>query len=154
MNKVKLNIAMFQPDIAQNTGAVMRLCACLGVDLDIIEPCGFILDDEKLRRVAMDYIDIVKYRRHLSWQHFLDYYKGRRLVLLSTKASDDYLDFKFAPNDILILGRESAGVPEEVAEVCDSKVKVDMINGVRSLNVAMTAAIITSEAVRQIKLQL
>ena len=149
---IRMRLALFQPDIAQNTGAIIRLCACLGVPLDVIEPCGFVFDDEKLRRVGMDYIDHVDITRHFSWQHFLDSVEDSRLILLSTKSSGNYTEFSFAKSDILLLGRESAGVPAEVAARCDGMVKIPMRGEVRSLNVAMAGAIILSEALRQTEL--
>ncbi len=129
----------------------MRLCACLGIGLDIIEPCGFLFDDEKMKRVGMDYINITNYQRYFSWQHFLDARKDHRLVLLSTKSSDDYTKFKFQDNDILILGRESCGVPDEVHNCCHEHIKIYMTEHARSLNVAMTGAIVAGEAVRQLR---
>ncbi len=152
MQKNNIRIALFQPDIAQNTGAIMRLCACFGIELDIIEPCGFILDDEKMKRVAMDYIDIVKYKRHFSWSHFIEENKDSRLVLLTTKTENNYINFEFKPNDILVLGRESAGVPDEVHNYCHEKVKIMMQENTRSLNVAITTGIVVSEAIRQLSL--
>ncbi len=152
MTDNSLRIAMFQPDIAQNTGAVMRLCACLGIGLDIIEPCGFIFDENKIKKVAMDYISLTNYKRHFSWQHFLKEYPKKRIVLLSTKASQDYCSFQFQDNDILMLGRESCGVPDEIHSFCENRVKIIMNENARSLNVAMTAGIVACEAIRQLKL--
>ncbi len=152
MKNTNIRIALFQPDIAQNTGAIMRICACFGIGLDIIEPCGFLFDDEKMRRVGMDYIGQVDCKRHFSWQHFLDEYKSNRLVLLTTKSSDDYTKFEFKTGDILVLGRESCGVPDEVHNRCDEQVKILMDENARSFNVAVSAGIVASEAIRQLKL--
>lgn len=150
-----IKIALFQPDIAGNVGTIMRMCACFGVQLHIIEPCGFIFDMQKIRKAALDYIDHVDLHRHDS---FDDFYQSEitnkpqnRLVLLTTKSSDSYTDFKFEKNDILLLGRESAGVPEEVANKANAKIKIMMQEKMRSLNVAISAAIVLGEAIRQTK---
>lgn len=127
----------------------MRLCACLGVNLDIIEPCGFVFDDQKVRRVAMDYIDHLTYQRHRSWDEFIAGVGARRLVLLTTKAAVPYQSFTFQPDDILLVGRESAGVPDDVHNRADARLIIPMQPGMRSLNVAMSAAIVLSEALRQ-----
>ena len=145
-----LRLALYQPDMPTNTGAMLRLGACLGVPLDIIEPCGFIWDDKRLRRVAMDYIDHINYTRHQSWEAFQKAKGERRLVLLSTKASVPYTDFTFRPNDTLMVGRESAGVPDDVHEACEGRVLIPMAAGLRSLNVALSAAMVLGEAVRQV----
>ncbi len=149
-----MRIALFQPDIPQNTGTLLRLGACLGVELDIIEPCGFIFSEKALKRAGMDYLDKVKFRCHDSWEDFLQYREGHReeygrIVLLSTKASQPYADFEFLPNDILLLGRESAGVPEEVHNMADVRVIIPMVEGVRSINVAVSASLVLGEALRQ-----
>lgn len=144
-----LRLALYQPDIPQNTGTMLRLGACLGLGVDIIEPCGFVWDDKKLRRAAMDYIDLLDYRRHSSWQSFKAQTEGRRLVLLTTKAAEPYTSFRFLPNDILMVGRESAGVPDDVHDHADARVVVPMVEGVRSLNVAVSAAMVLGEALRQ-----
>jgi tRNA (cytidine/uridine-2'-O-)-methyltransferase len=144
-----LRIALYQPDMPTNTGALMRLCACLGVALDIIEPCGFVLDDKRLKRVAMDYGGHLSYQRHQSWERFLSQKHNRRVVLLTTRATLSYTKFRFQPSDILLLGRESAGVPDDVHEAADARVIVPMQEGPRSLNVAMAGAIVVSEALRQ-----
>ncbi len=143
-------LALYQPDIPQNTGAAMRLCACLGAGLDIIEPCGFLLDDRKIKKSAMDYIDKADLLRHSSWEKFLDLYQGQqRIVLLSTKAEDIYTDFAFRPDDILLAGSESSGVPDEVHETADARVTIPMQSGLRSLNVINAAAMVLGEAIRQ-----
>jgi len=144
-----LRLALYQPDIPQNTGAMLRLGACLGVGLDIIEPCGFVWDDKKLRRVAMDYIDHLDYARHASWQAFLDQIGSRRIVLLTTKGATPYTAFTFRPDDVLMVGRESAGVPDAVHDRADGRVIIPMAAGLRSLNVALSAAMVLGEAFRQ-----
>ena len=131
----------------------MRLCACLGMALDIIEPCGFVFDDRKLRRVAMDYIDHLSYHRHRSWADFTGQLNKRRFVLLTTKADMPYHHFVFHPDDVLLVGRESAGVPPDVHESADARITIPMQAGLRSLNVGMAAAIVMSEALRQIEEQ-
>ena len=144
-----LRLALYQPDIPANTGAMLRLGACLGVGVDIIEPCGFVWDDKRVRRVAMDYIDHVDVQRHRNWASFMETLPPRRLVLLTTSGAMPYLDFAFQPDDILLMGRESAGVPENVHATASARVIVPMRAGVRSLNVAMAAAIVLGEALRQ-----
>ena len=127
----------------------MRLCACLGVQLDVIEPCGFIWDDKKLRRVAMDYIDHLTYRRHESWEEFESRIGPRRLVLLTTKGAEPYTQFAFRPDDLIMVGRESAGVPSNVHNRADARLTIPMNPNVRSLNVSLSAAIVLGEALRQ-----
>ncbi|MDX2028643.1 MAG: tRNA (cytidine(34)-2'-O)-methyltransferase [Alphaproteobacteria bacterium] len=144
-----LRLALYQPDMAPNTGAMMRLCACFGVGLDIIEPCGFVLNDPRMRRAGMDYMEHVAYARHASWNDFTAQASGRRLVLLTTKAAMPYYDFKFRGDDILLVGQESAGVPDEIHSQVQARLVVPMQPGLRSLNVAMSAAIVLSEALRQ-----
>lgn len=148
-----MHIALYQPDIAQNLGTNLRTAACLGVHVDIIEPCGFPLDDRKLRRAGMDYIDLVEYRRHASWDAFLSAMRqqGRRIVLLSSKVPVSYTEFAFQPQDVLLFGRESAGVPKDVADACDAAVTIPMQEGMRSLNVAVSVGIVLGEALRQVK---
>lgn len=145
-------LALYQPDIPQNVGAAMRLCACLGVGLEIIEPCGFIWDDRKIRQSAMDYYDACKLARHTSWQAFFDANKGkRRIVLLTTKAAQPYTGFAFAPDDVILTGRESAGVPDDVHAAADARLTIPMRPDLRSLNVVNAAAMVIGEALRQIK---
>lgn len=146
-----MRIALYQPDIPHNTGAILRLAACLGLGVDIIEPCGFLWEDKRLRRAGMDYRDLAAVTRHDSWDRFLDHIaeSGSRLVLLSTKAAVAHTAFAFAATDILLLGRESAGVPEEVFTRADARVTIPMAPGARSLNVAMAAAVVAGEALRQ-----
>lgn len=145
----RIRLALYQPDIPQNTGAVMRLAACLGVPLDIIEPCGFILDDRRLHRAGMDYIDHLDLARHASWEKYVAATNRGRLVLLTTRGSVPYLDFGFRPGDTLLLGSESAGVPDSVAEAADARVRIPLRPGLRSLNVALAAAMVLGEALRQ-----
>ena len=138
-----MRLALFQPDIPQNTGTLLRLGACLDVEVDIIEPCGYIFSEKTLKRAGMDYLDLVKYRRHHSWEHFLQYRAEHpeeygRIVLLTTKASSPYYDFQFQPNDIILMGRESAGVPEEVHQTADARLLIPMNHNARSINVAVS----------------
>jgi tRNA (cytidine/uridine-2'-O-)-methyltransferase len=146
-----MRIALFQPDIPQNTGTILRLCACLNVEAHIIEPAGFPVSDRHFRRAGMDYLDQVRIERHVAWQAFEDWRRGAgiRLLLLTTKASTSYLDCRYGPSDILLLGRESAGVPDEVLAAADARIKIPMQAGMRSLNVAMAAAMALGEALRQ-----
>ncbi len=143
-----MRLALYEPDIPQNAGAILRLGACFGVAVDIIEPCGFVLDDRRLKRAAMDYLAQVEIVRHASWAAFRQSRSGR-LVLLSTKARLPYHRFAFARDDVLLLGRETAGVPPEVAEAVDASVLIPMRPGLRSLNVALAAALVLGEALRQ-----
>lgn len=144
-----LSIALYQPDMPTNTGAILRLGACLEVPIDIIEPCGFIWDDKKLKRVAMDYIDHCRYVRHKDWESFKRSSHGRRLVLLTTKGAVPYGTFSFQKDDILLLGRESAGVPQSIHDQADARLYIPMKEGLRSLNVALSAAMVLGEALRQ-----
>ncbi|MDP2206868.1 MAG: tRNA (cytidine(34)-2'-O)-methyltransferase [Alphaproteobacteria bacterium] len=144
-----MRLALYQPDIPQNTGTLMRLCACLDVPMDIIEPCGFILSDKNLRRAGMDYLESLDLTRHASFDDFRAAIPARRIVLLTTKAAQSYVDFTFAPDDTLLLGRESAGVPEDVHAACTQRVIIPMAAGMRSLNVAVTGAMALGEALRQ-----
>lgn len=146
-----LEIALFQPDIAANAGTIARLCACMGLKLTIIEPAGFAWDDTKLRRAGMDYLDLASMRRSASWEHFQAETKGRRLLLLTTKAAVPYTDFNFQTDDILLLGRESAGVPDHVHAAVDARLTIPMQQGARSLNVALACAMVTGEAIRQLR---
>jgi tRNA (cytidine/uridine-2'-O-)-methyltransferase len=143
-----MRLALFQPDIPQNTGALLRLGACLGVAVDIIEPCGFLLDDKRLRRAGMDYLGHADWKRHRSWAAFRDEAAGR-IVLLTTAGEMDYHRFAFASGDTLMVGRESAGVPPEVASACAARLRIPMRPGLRSLNVALAAALVLGEALRQ-----
>jgi tRNA (cytidine/uridine-2'-O-)-methyltransferase len=146
-----MQIALFQPDIPQNTGTILRLCACLDVAAHIIEPAGFPVSDRHFRRAGMDYLDQVTITRHDSWSKFEQWRhdKACRLVLFTTKAASSYLDYRYDPADILLFGRESAGVPDDVANAADAKVVIPIKPGLRSLNVAMAAAMALGEALRQ-----
>jgi tRNA (cytidine/uridine-2'-O-)-methyltransferase len=145
-------LALFQPDIPQNVGAAMRLAACLGIDLHIIEPCGFPWDERKIRQSGLDYTDLARCRRYESWQAFRKNAAGKRILLMTTKADHNYTDFSYRPGDILLAGRESAGVPEEIHEAADARIGIRMENGARSLNVITAAAMIAGEALRQVTL--
>jgi tRNA (cytidine/uridine-2'-O-)-methyltransferase len=147
-----MRLALYQPDIPQNTGAMLRLAACFGLGVDVILPAGFILDDKRMRRAGMDYIDQVEITRHSAWDAYLESRnkaKGR-LVLLTTKGDRTYTDFAFAADDTLLVGRESSGVPPEIAAAADARLVIPMRPGLRSLNVAMAAAIVAGEAMRQL----
>jgi tRNA (cytidine/uridine-2'-O-)-methyltransferase len=148
-----MRLALYQPDMPPNTGAMMRLCACLGVGLDIIEPCGFPLDDAKLRRAAMDYIDHLDLARHRSWNDFTAQIGARRLILLTTRGAVPYTGFAFRGDDILMVGRESAGVPDDVHARADARIVIPLKPPARSLNVAISAAMALGEALRQTSLQ-
>jgi len=147
-----MNIVLYQPDIPQNTGSFVRLCACLGLPLHIIEPCGFILDDKKLARVAMDYSDKAEIIRHPSFKSFMEH-KGEkgRLILLTTKSSEAYTECHYHKHDFLLLGRESSGVPEDVHAAADKRVTIPMHENARSLNVVNAASMVVGEALRQTK---
>lgn len=147
-----IRIALFQPDIAQNTGTILRLAACLGIAVDIIEPAGFPVSDKSFRRSGMDYLDHVVWQRHDDFSAFDTWRTGdhRRLVLMTTRAATSYVDFAFSPGDVVMLGRESAGVPEEVHARADARIVVPMQPGLRSLNVAVSAAMVAGEALRQL----
>ena len=152
-----MRLALFQPDIPQNTGTLLRLGACLDFAVDIIEPCVFIFNEKAMRRAGMDYLEQVSYRRHNSWQDFLAYRAAHpeeygRLVLMSTHASEPYTDFSFQPNDIILMGRESAGVPEDVHNQADARLLIPMNPKARSINMAISAAIVVGEALRQVKM--
>ena len=145
-----MRIALYQPDIPQNTGAIMRLAACLGVALDLIEPAGFLLSDRRFKRAGMDYLEALDLTRHRSWEAYLERRPPKaRLILLTTKGRVPYHRFMFERDDILLLGRESAGVPDAVHAAADARLRVPMRDGVRSLNVALAAAIVLGEALRQ-----
>lgn len=146
-----IHIALYQPDIPQNVGAAMRFCACLGIKLDIIEPCGFPWDMKKIRQSGMDYTGLVDIKRHESWDAFLKAYPDKRLVLMTTKSSEPYTDFEFSDQDILIAGRESAGVPAEIHQALENRITIPMTEKVRSLNIINATAMISGEALRQLK---
>jgi tRNA (cytidine/uridine-2'-O-)-methyltransferase len=147
----QLRIALYQPDIPGNTGTILRLAACLGLAVDIIEPAGFDISDRNLKRAGMDYLASVTLMRHVNWDRFEEWRAatGRRLVLASTKAAGRYTDFSFRPDDILLFGRESAGVPDHVHEKADGRILIPMVEGQRSINVAMSVAMISGEAMRR-----
>ncbi|MGB8843609.1 MAG: tRNA (cytidine(34)-2'-O)-methyltransferase [Aliidongia sp.] len=143
-----MRLALYQPDIAQNAGTLLRLAACLGVPADLIEPCGFVFGDGRLRRAGMDYLDHVALVRHLSWDAFRAAVPGR-LILLTTRGALAYTEAVFHPADTLMVGRESAGVPDAVHDAADLRVRVPMRHGMRSLNVALAGAMVLGEALRQ-----
>jgi tRNA (cytidine/uridine-2'-O-)-methyltransferase len=144
-------LGLYQPDIPQNTGTLLRMAACLGVPVEIIEPAGFDVSDRNLRRAGLDYLDRVAITRHVSWRRFEDWrsVSGARLVLATTKGALPYTAFAFRPGDVILMGRESAGVPEEVHAAADARVLIPMQPGLRSLNIAVSAAMILGEALRQ-----
>lgn len=144
-----MRLALYQPDIPQNTGTLLRLAACLGIAVDVIGPTGFDMSDRSLKRAALDYLPFVSITRHISWESFLDSRPRGRLVLLSSHGSVDYLDARFQPSDTLLLGRESAGVPNAVRVSADVTVRIPMRPQLRSLNVAVAAAMVLGEALRQ-----
>ena len=146
-----LTLALYQPDIPQNCGTMLRMCACLGVSAAIIEPAGFPVSDRHFRRAGMDYLDSVAIDRHASWRAFEAWRAAgtRRLILLTTAGAMPYTDFAYAPDDILMVGRESAGVPEEVHACADARIVIPIRAGLRSLNVAVSAAMVLGEALRQ-----
>ena len=145
-------IALFEPDIPQNTAAIIRTCACLGAKLEIIKPCGFLLNDKRFKRVVMDYLCEDEIEFYQSSQHFFKSKENQRIILMTTKASKSYTKFKFNRNDTILFGRESAGVPENIHKIVKNKLKIPMKNNKRSLNIASSVAIILSESLRQIKL--
>ncbi|MDR3526822.1 MAG: tRNA (cytidine(34)-2'-O)-methyltransferase [Rhizomicrobium sp.] len=144
-----MRLALFEPDIPQNTGTLIRLGACLGVAIDIIEPCGFLWSESKLKRAGMDYLGQAEVNRHSSWQAFQAARSGARLLLLTTKAAEPYSGFAFQPTDILLLGRESAGVPDAVHAAAEARLLIPMRPGLRSINVALSAAMVLGEGLRQ-----
>lgn len=144
-----MRIVLYQPDIPQNAGTILRLAACLGVGVDVIEPCGFVWSEQRMRRAGMDYLEFAAVRRHSSWAAFLAEREAGRLVLATTRGAVCLPDARFDSGDHLILGRESAGVPEEVHAAADLAVKIPMVPGARSLNVAVSAGILLSEGLRQ-----
>jgi len=144
-----MNLALFQPDIAQNAATLIRLGACLGVPVDVVEPCGFVFSDKNFRRAGMDYLDQAAVTRHASWSVFLQNRSPGRIVLLTTKSSKPYTTFAFRPDDTLLLRRESAGVPDEVHVAVDARLCITLREGLRSLNVALAGAMVLGEALRQ-----
>lgn len=148
-----MRIALYEPDIPQNTGTILRLCACFGIEAHIIEPAGFDASDRAFRRAGMDYLDQVTLVRHTAWAAFDTWRRTARLrlVLFTTKGATSYLDHHFRPDEVLIFGRESAGVPEPVHEAADARLLIPMRQGLRALNVAMTVAMAAGEAMRQLR---
>lgn len=151
MIDIRPSIALYQPDIAGNTGTLLRLAACTATELHIIQPAGFRLDDKALRRAGMDYTELASLTRHLDWKSFCATMaeKNRRIVLLTTRATKPYVDFAFHASDILLLGRESAGVPEEIHQYCGESLTIPMAENARSLNLALAGAMVLGEALRQ-----
>jgi len=152
LNKLGPKIALFEPDIPQNTAAIMRTCACLGAKLEIIEPCGFLLSDKRFKRVVMDYIEKKDIKFYKSTGDFFKSKENQRIILMTTKASISYTKFKFDKNDTILFGRESAGVPENFHKLIKNRLKIPMKNNKRSLNIASSVAIILAESLKQIKL--
>lgn len=149
-----LRIALYQPDIPGNTGTILRMAACFGIGVDVIEPAGFDISDRALKRAGMDYLEQAALLRHVDWAHFQQWRlnEKRRLLLFSTKAAEPYTQFRFHRGDILLLGRESAGVPDDVYQAADARLIIPMVPGARSLNMALSAAIAAGEALRQFQL--
>ena len=145
-------IALYEPDIPQNTAAIIRTCACLGAKLEIIEPCGFLLSDKRFKRVVMDYMDLSQIEFYQSFEKFFEKKQNQRIVLMTTKGSISYTEFKFKSDDTILFGRESAGVPEKVHKLIKDRLKIPMNDKVRSLNIASSVAIVLAESLRQIKL--
>ena len=145
-------IALYEPDIPQNTAAIIRTCACLGAKLEIIEPCGFLLSDKRFKRVVMDYMDLEQIEFYQNSEKFFEKKQNQRIVLMTTKGSISYTKFKFKSDDTILFGRESAGVPEKVHKLIKDRLKIPMNDKVRSLNIASSVAIVLAESLRQIKL--
>ena len=142
-------IALYEPDIPQNTAAIIRTCACLGAKLEIIEPCGFLLSDNRFKRVVMDYMDWNKIEIYQSSEKFFELKKNQRIVLMTTKASISYTKFKFDKNDTILFGRESAGVPDNIHQLIKNRLKIPMENDMRSLNISSSVAIVLAESLKQ-----
>ena len=149
--KLRPKIALYEPDIPQNTGAIIRICSCLGADLEIIEPCGFLFSDKRFKRVVMDYMDEKMIKFYRDYNDFFESKKNQRVILMTTKASVPYATFDFKINDTILFGRESAGVPEKIHALINNRLKIPMINNKRSLNIASSVAIILAENLRQNK---
>ncbi len=145
-------IALFEPDIPQNTAAIIRTCACLGAKLEIIEPCGFFLTDKRFKRVVMDYMDEKEIRFYKNYDYFFESKKNQRIILMTTKASVSYTTFKFNKNDTILFGRESAGVPDKIHKLIKNRLKIPMKDNKRSLNIASSVSIILAESLKQINL--
>ena len=142
-------IALYEPDIPQNTAAIARTCSCLGAILEIIEPCGFLFNDKRFKRVVMDYLDVNMIKIYKNSDEFFYKKKNNRIILMTTKAKKNYIDFKFRENDTLLFGRESAGVPEKIHKKIKNKIKIPMLEKKRSLNLSSSVAIVLSESIRQ-----
>ncbi len=147
----KPKIALYEPDIPQNTAAIIRTCACLGTKLEIIEPCGFLLSDKRFKRVVMDYMENTKIEFHKSSDSFFEAKKNQRIVLMTTKGTLSYTNFKFKTDDTILFGRESAGVPNYVHKLIENRLKIPMKNNLRSLNIASSVAVVLAESLRQLK---
>tara|TARA_A100000164_G_scaffold120130_1_gene106210 strand:- start:201 stop:674 length:474 start_codon:yes stop_codon:yes gene_type:complete len=147
-----LKIALYEPDIPQNTAAIIRTCACLGAQLEIIEPCGFLLSDKRFKRVVMDYMEEKDIKFYKSSNDFFKYKESQRIILMTTKASISYTKFKFDENDTILFGRESAGVPESIHKLIKNRLKIPMKINKRSLNIASSVAIVLAESLKQMKL--
>ena len=145
-------IALFEPDIPQNTAAIIRTCACLGAKLEIIEPCGFLLTDKRFKRVVMDYLDEKEIKFYKNSNHFFESKENQRIILMTTKASVSYTTFRFDKNDTILFGRESAGVPDKIHKLIKNRLKIPMKNNKRSLNIASSVSIILAESLKQINL--
>ena len=148
----KPKIALYEPDIPQNTAAIIRTCACLGAKLEIIEPCGFLITDKRFKRVVMDYMNFSQIEFYESADRFFQEKKNQRIVLMTTKGTINYTNFKFKNNDTILFGRESAGVPEKVHKLIENRLKIPMNNKLRSLNISSSVAIVLAESLRQIKI--
>jgi len=149
--KLRPKIALYEPDIPQNTGAIIRICSCLGADLEIIEPCGFLFSDKRFKRVVMDYMDEKMIKFYRDYNEFFESKKNQRVILMTTKTSVPYTTFNFKINDTILFGRESAGVPGKIHSLINNKLKIPMINNKRSLNITSSVAIILAENLRQNK---
>jgi tRNA (cytidine/uridine-2'-O-)-methyltransferase len=149
-----MRIALFEPDIPQNAGNIFRIGACLGIPIDIIEPAGFVIDDKRLKRASMDYYDYLDLTKHVSWEKFYEWSKKNsfQLILLTTKSQKSYYDYKFQPKDIILFGRESAGVPDYVHEAVHERLTIPMIKGPRSINLSSSVSMVAGEMIRQLKL--
>ncbi len=145
-----MRLALYQPEIPQNAGTLIRLGACMGVPIDIIEPTGFVWNDKHLKRAGMDYVDLANVERYENWETYHNLYSAQRIVLLDTKADILFWDFVFQPNDILMIGRESSGVPEDVYQSIPNRVRIPMLPNRRSLNMAIAGAMVLSESLRQV----
>ncbi len=146
-----MRIALYQPDIPQNTGNIFRLSACLGISVDIIEPTGFIFNDKKFKRSAMDYIDHIDYKRHIDWKHFYKWVQENnfRLILMTTKTQQSFYTFQFQSTDILLFGSESSGVPDNIHQIVDYRLTIPMKKNLRSINLSSSVAIVIGEGLRQ-----